>query len=96
MLLAAPAMQDAMVLAPQANGFDALAERVLAGEVVSRDDALAILGAPAAELRPLLHAAFRVREHYHGRRVKICQLRNARQLGLALVPATAAVGEVHW
>ena len=78
MLLAARAMQAERVQAPPANGFDALGARVLAGALVSRDEALAILGAPDAALRPLLHAAFRVREHYHGRRVKICQLRNAR------------------
>jgi biotin synthase len=71
-------MQAELMQVSQANGFEAVAERVLAGGVVGRDDALAILGAPDAALRSLLHAAFRVREHYHGRRVKICQLRNAR------------------
>jgi biotin synthase len=58
--------------------FDALAGAVLSGGSVERRDAAAILGALDAELPALLHAAFRIRERYHGRRVKICQLRNAR------------------
>ncbi|MCC6848407.1 MAG: biotin synthase BioB [Deltaproteobacteria bacterium] len=44
----------------------------------TREEALAILQAPDGELRDLLWAAFRVRERYWGRRVKLCMLRNAR------------------
>lgn len=58
--------------------FDAFADRALTGEPLARHEAVAVLTAPDGELVPLLHAAFRVREHYHGRRVKVCQLRNAR------------------
>ena len=58
--------------------FDTVADRVLSGEALERHDALAVLSAPDDELAALLHAAFRVRERYHGRRVKVCQLRNAR------------------
>ena len=54
------------------------AERALAGEVPSRAEALAILRAPDADLRALLLAAYAVREHHWGRRVKLCMLRNAR------------------
>lgn len=60
------------------TSFDALADRALGGKAIGRGDAAAILASPEAALPALLHAAFRVREHYHGRRVKICQLRNAR------------------
>jgi biotin synthase len=55
-----------------------LAERVLGGEAVGRDAAAAILRGGDDELVELLHAAFRVRERHHGRRVKLCLLRNAR------------------
>ncbi len=54
------------------------AERALVGVAPSRDEALAILRAPDAHLRELLLAAFAVREHYWGKRVKLCMLRNAR------------------
>ena len=58
--------------------YTALADRALAGDVPSRDELLAILRAPDENLRPLLLAAFRVREHFFGRAVKLCLLRNAR------------------
>lgn len=54
------------------------AELALAGVAPSREDALAILRAPDEDLRELLLAAFAVREHHWGRRVKLCMLRNAR------------------
>jgi biotin synthase len=54
------------------------AERALAGEAPSRVEALAILQSPDDDLRDLLLAAFRVREHHWGRQVKLCMLRNAR------------------
>jgi biotin synthase len=55
-----------------------LAIRALAGDAPTRDEARAVLRAPDADLRALLLAAFRVREHHFGRRVKLCLLRNAR------------------
>jgi biotin synthase len=58
--------------------FDHIADHALAGRPLKRDQARAVLTAPDDGLVPLLRAAFRVRERYHGRRVKICQLRNAR------------------
>lgn len=57
---------------------DALADRVLAGATVSRDEARRILTWPNDELPALLQAAFRVRERFWGKRVRLCQLRNAR------------------
>ena len=54
------------------------AARALAGDALSRAEALAILRVPDDDLRALLLAAFRVREHHFGRRVKLCMLRNAR------------------
>jgi biotin synthase len=58
--------------------FTAIADRILAGDELDRSQASAVLASPDAELADLLHAAFLVRERHHGRRVKICQLRNAR------------------
>jgi biotin synthase len=58
--------------------YDTHAERALAGVAPSHEDALAILRAPDEDLRELLLAAFAVREHHWGRRVKLCMLRNAR------------------
>ena len=60
------------------NRYAEHAERALAGEAPSRADALAILQSPDRDLRDLLLAAFTVREHHWGRRVKLCMLRNAR------------------
>ena len=56
----------------------ALAERVLAGEPATRDDALAVLRAPDAELLDQLAAAYRVRRHHWGNRVRLHFLLNAQ------------------
>jgi biotin synthase len=64
--------------APARHWAEQLADAVLAGGAIARDDARRILRAPDSELPPLLGAVFRVREHHHGRRVKLCLLRNAR------------------
>jgi biotin synthase len=63
-----------------ATGFwaEALADSVLAGEAIDRTAARTILNAPDADVPDLLRATARVREHFHGRRVKLCLLRNAR------------------
>lgn len=58
--------------------FARLATKVLSGEALDRDEARTVLRAPVERLSDLLWAAFRVRERFFGRRVKLCQLRNAR------------------
>ena len=58
--------------------WDRLAERSLAGEVISRDEARQVLGAPPDSLLPLLDAAFRVRRATFGRTVHIHVLQNAK------------------
>lgn len=55
-----------------------LADLVLAGAAIDRAAALHVLTAPEAEVPDLLRATARVRERFHGRRVKLCLLRNAR------------------
>jgi biotin synthase len=58
--------------------WNALADRVLEGHRLSRDEALAVLRAPDDDLLFLMHAAFRVRKHHHGRDVRVHVLRNAK------------------
>jgi biotin synthase len=55
----------------------ALAGRSIAGVAPSREEALAVLRAPDGEMLDILQAAYRVRSHFHGNRVKIHILQNA-------------------
>jgi biotin synthase len=70
-------MQSA-VAGHQDTPLEVLADSVLAGDAIEETHAFAILNTPDEELPRILHAAFRIRERYWGRRVKICLLRNAR------------------
>src|ERR1043165_5391999 len=58
--------------------WSALADKVLAGGSITRDEARAVLGAPKDDLLALLDAAFRVRRAHWGRRVSIHVLENAK------------------
>jgi biotin synthase len=55
-----------------------LAERALSGEVIGRAEARAVLEAPDDELLAQLAAAYRVRRHYWGNRVRLHFLLNAQ------------------
>src|SRR5882757_7616316 len=55
-----------------------LADKALAGTVLTREEARAVLHAPADELLALLDAAFRVRRAHWGRRVSLHVLENAK------------------
>src|SRR5688572_12153268 len=55
-----------------------LAERSIAGDVLSRDEARAVLHCPDDELLALLDATYRVRRAFHGRKVRIHVLQNAK------------------
>jgi biotin synthase len=57
---------------------DELADLVLAGGTIDREAARRVLAAGDAEVPDLLRATARVRERHCGKRVKLCQLRNAR------------------
>ena len=59
-----------------------LADRVLSGEAISRDDAAAILQSPDAELLDLLAAAYRVRREHFGDRC-ICIISRTPRAGCA-------------
>lgn len=58
--------------------WNALADRSLAGELITRDEALAVLRAPDTELLDQLAAAYRVRRHHFGNRVRLHFLLNAQ------------------
>jgi len=58
--------------------FELLADKSLRGEALTREEARAILDAPAAQLPAILEATRRVRETHFGRRVKVCVLLNAQ------------------
>ncbi len=58
--------------------WDQLADCVLNGDVISRDDALAILQSGDDELLSLLAATFRVRQKHFGNKVHLYFLKNAK------------------
>lgn len=55
-----------------------LADRVLEGGMLSREDALAILGAQGADLSFFLAGAHRIREEAFGNRIELCSIVNAK------------------
>lgn len=58
--------------------WNSLADQSLAGELISRADARAVLSAPDEQLLDELAAAYRVRRHYFGNRVRLHFLLNAQ------------------
>lgn len=58
--------------------WNTLADTALAGELISRDEARAVLSAADDELLAQLSAAYRVRRHYWGNRVRLHFLLNAQ------------------
>lgn len=60
------------------NRWEALADKALAGERPTREEALAVLRSGDDELLALLHAAFRVRKRYFGKKVKLNMIINAK------------------
>ena len=64
-----------MTVSPNWN---AIADRALTGEIISHHDARAVLDAPDDALLDQLAAAYRVRRHYFGNRVRLHFLLNAQ------------------
>lgn len=58
--------------------WNALADTALAGDLISREAAHGVLAAPDEELLAQLHAAYRVRRHHWGNRVRLHFLLNAQ------------------
>jgi len=55
-----------------------MADAVLQGETISREDALRIVNAPDDQVLTILDAAYRVRRHYFGHSVQLYYLKNAK------------------
>lgn len=68
-------MTEALINLPDWN---LLSERSLAGEPLTREEAQAVLRAPDVVLLDQLAAAYRVRHHYWGNRVRLHYLLNAQ------------------
>lgn len=58
--------------------FADLADRSIAGAALSRAEARAVLDCPDDDLLALLHEVFRVRRTFHGRKVRLHVLQNAK------------------
>jgi len=55
-----------------------LADKAIQGESITKEEALAVLAADDDELLAVMHAAFRVRKHFYGRKVKLNLIVNAK------------------
>ncbi|MEK4029761.1 biotin synthase BioB [Pseudobacillus sp. FSL P4-0506] len=58
--------------------WDHVAEQVLEGNELSDEQALAVLNCPDEELLALLQAAYKVRSHYYGNKVKLNMIINTK------------------
>ena len=63
------------------HNWESFADRSIAGEILTRDEARAVLNAPDSEFLPIIRAAERVRRHFHGNKVQIHILENAKMGG---------------
>ncbi|MFK2826693.1 biotin synthase BioB [Bacillus sp. B190/17] len=58
--------------------WDKVADQVLEGKEISNEQALAVLNSSDAELLNLLQAAYKVRKHYYGNKVKLNMIINTK------------------
>jgi len=58
--------------------WQSLADRILDGGAITREEALAVLRSPDDELLEVLQAAYRIRKKYYGKKVSLHVLRNAK------------------
>ncbi|MEN1681066.1 MAG: biotin synthase BioB [Planctomycetota bacterium] len=70
--------ETAVAVRTGAQPWNELADQVLRGESLSREQAEAVLACPDEQLLPLMDAAYRVRRHYFGNRVQLYFLMNAK------------------
>ena len=63
---------------PEPGHWATLADRVLAGTPIQREEALAILEAPDTQLLEVLSAAYRIRFKWFGNQVQLYFLMNAK------------------
>lgn len=55
-----------------------LSERILNHQSITKDEALAVLTAPDEDILMILHAAYQIRHHYFGNKVKLNMIINAK------------------
>ncbi|CDQ18208.1 biotin synthase [Halobacillus karajensis] len=60
------------------QNWNLLAEKVLQGNEITDEEALAVLECPKEELLELLHSAYQVRKHYYGNQVKLNMIINTK------------------
>lgn len=60
------------------NRWSVLAEKSLQGELLTMEEGLSVLSAGSDELLSLMQAAFEVRKHYYGSKVKLNMIVNAK------------------
>lgn len=58
--------------------WQSLAQKALSGESLTLEEGLSVLEADNDEVLPLLQAAFKVRKHYYGKKVKLNMIINAK------------------
>ncbi|WP_416731120.1 biotin synthase BioB [Fictibacillus sp. JL2B1089] len=58
--------------------WNTLAKKVLSGEEITNEEALAILNCPDEDLLLLLHGAYQIRKHYYGNLVKLNMIINTK------------------
>ncbi|MEC0178232.1 biotin synthase BioB [Paenibacillus favisporus] len=72
-------MQKDMVLgSPVRQDWRVLADKALNGQRLTMEEGLAVLNAPNDEILGLMQAAFTVRKHYYGLKVKLNMILNAK------------------
>lgn len=70
-------LEEIEILMQKMNWED-LADKALAGDCLSMEESLAVLHADDDELLQLMQAAFKVRRHYYGKKVKLNMIINAK------------------
>lgn len=74
----APAAAPSLAQRPSRTDWNALADRVLAGQPLDAEEARSVLACPDDELLGLIDAAYRVRREHFGKRVQMYFLMNAK------------------
>lgn len=62
----------------EGQSWDILADKALSGAVLSLEEGLSVLRADDDQLLPLMEAAYRIRRHYYGNKVKLNMIINAK------------------
>ncbi|MEC2346093.1 biotin synthase BioB [Paenibacillus barengoltzii] len=62
----------------EGQSWDTFAKKALCGEVLTLEEGLSVLHASQDQLLPLMKAAYRVRRHYYGNKVKLNMIINAK------------------